>query len=1531
MKLTYKILRTIAVTVLLLAILLPAALYVALSTSSVQNYIRSRAQSELTNLLGAEVKIDHIAISPFNRVTLHGISVANPDTTDAERPNALTVRRLGAGINIWNYLAHDRIVLNYAEIIGLDAKLYRDSAGAPLNIQPIIDALAPKDKTKPPTRFDLAINTVVLRASSVSYDVGRDPAATDRFDPKHIAISALNADIQIPRLSNDTTEIDLRTLTLTERSGFKVSSLSALCNIRGGVVDLCDFALFTPTSYIGLNDQHIDTRDLNRESLASMPVDVSLTRNSHVTTADLAYFVPALAALDLDFRTVLHVDGTPDQLTLREFEMLSSNGVSVATTGYAEGLLSSEHPAYQLPRMELKADGSNAAEIINLLTPLDLRLARLLANAGTIEASLSAAGTTAEGNASLGLITSQGLVTLDSDYRLSGRTPAFSGYVAVDEFNLAGLLANVAEGPASKISDLSLSANFDVAMSKPIPDGSVQLELSSITYLGHTYTDIAADLQMQRGASTLSLISDCAGLHIDAGATLEPVDGSRALDFNIEASQVNLAHLGIAGRNPDRDLSFACSGSLIGSSIRDVEGNIDLDHLEWVNDSGSGLVLKHVGLACTRGEEADTISIDSELLTGSAVGLFDFTSIAPAVKAIIGSTMPQLAGGASTAQLAADAGANDFTYSFTLNTLDPLEPTVKIPVKILDPVRIFGAMSSTEGTLSASVDVPYLLQGKKIIEGTALSATVAAGTEDMPQSRGWLNFATNIPTKDGLMHLTANNYARDDRLDCHVGWVIDRERRFSGDLNLTAGFERDTEGNLMSRININPGSAVFNDTVWTVEPALITYAGKEITVDGFKAWRTNQAIEISGHASDSETDTITVSLDHIDLDYVFETLAIPTAMFGGNVSGKVYATRVLTPSPQAFTPGLDVKGIKYNGSVLGDAELRSNWSNESKSVLLQADITQRDGRHSYVDGAIFVFADSLDFRFKADRLPIGFLRTYMAAFATDVSGYATGDAHLWGTFKLIDMTGEIYGEDVRLTLGFTNTSYTTTDTVRLTPGRIDIQPLTIRDDYGNTATLSGWLTHKCFKSPEFKFEVTDARDLLVYDVKENPDQRWYGRVFGNGRAEVAGAPGIVDITMDMTTAGNSSFTYILSNALVAQDYTFLTFRDRDQALKDSIASKAEPANVLDVRKALKQNNGAAGSSNYRLDLRVDITPQASINLVMDPAGGDCVRAHGSGNLRMTYDAANEDLKMNGTYVVERGTYNFTLQDIIIKNFTLREGSSIAFQGDPYAAKLDIVASYQVKANISDLDQSFLEDKELNRTNVPVDALLIVKGDMRQPDITFDLDFPTLTQETNRKVRSIINTEEMMNRQIIYLLALNRFYTPEYMNATRGNEFFSVASSTLTSQFSKILGQLAENWSISPIVRSDSGDFSDVEVDVELSSQLLNNRLLLNGNFGYRDKSLNNNSFIGDFDIEYLLNPSGSWRLKAYNRYNDQNYYLKSALTTQGVGIVFKRDFDDFFSFLRHKKKPTADSIQPTPAVAPTAPVEQPDTSLIQFR
>ncbi len=714
-----------------------------------------------------------------------------------------------------------------------------------------------------------------------------------------------------------------------------------------------------------------------------------------------------------------------------------------------------------------------------------------------------------------------------------------------------------------------------------------------------------------------------------------------------------------------------------------------------------------------------------------------------------------------------------------------------------------------------------------------------------------------------------------------------------------------------------------------MNPAKITVDGpKHIVIDGLNVHRDNQFVKIDGVAAEDEDSTLVVDLRNFSLDYLFESLGIDKVMLGGDASGVFNGSALLSGNPILSTPGLNVTAISYNKVVLGDALVKSRWDGERRAVTLDAVINQSDGRQSVIDGAIFPLDESLDITFNCDHVNVGFMQPYMEAFASDITGHASGRARLWGTFKYIDLKGDVFADDLRLKVNFTNTYYTARDSVHFRPGLIDLNGITIRDAEGHTANLNGWVKHKFFKEPRFEFSLTDAHDFLAYNETPRENPVWYGKIYGTGSASVKGWPGRVDISVDMATAPRSTFTFVLSDQEVADEYSFLTFRDKGKLsaqLTDTVLLQRDTSmDLVNRLRELVDAHNTDTPSDYNISLQMRVTPDAQIVLVMDPVGGDRIRAYGSGHLRMDYGSANNDLKMYGTYTLDRGDYNFTLQDVIIKDFTIKNGSEIVFNGDPYGAQLNIQAVYALNANLSDLDESFLQDKDLNRTNVPVHALMKVNGDIRQPEITFDLEFPTLTTDIYRKVRSIISTDDMMNRQIIYLLALNRFYTPEYMTSTtKGNELVSVASSTISSQLSNMLGQISDNWNIAPTFRSDRGDFSDVEVDVALSSRLLNNRLLFNGNFGYRDNSLNANQFVGDFDLEYILDREGMWRLKAYNRYNDQNYYLRTATTTQGVGVVLKRDFDSFFSFLKafrkkNRKQPTQIPLKPGEANDSTA-------------
>lgn len=1537
MKKAYKILRTVVVSLIVLAFFIPAALYVALSLPPVQRFLCHTAETELSKLLTVPVNIDYVSISPFNRLTLHGVKVA-----DAANRDALLVHRLGAGVNLWSLLSDRRLVVDYAEIIGLDATIYRDSVGAPLNIRPIIDALSPKSDTGNPTRFDFRINTVVMRTSSLSYDVLSLPRTDSGFDPNHIAISDMRADIQLPEIRNGHFTVDIRRIAFSERSGFVLKSLTGLFRLTPDSLSVSNLTINLPNTRLAFNNQAcpIDgLRNLNRQ-WHSLPFDIHLLDGSFLSTADISPFLPALNVLNLSLDAHLHLRGTPGHIQLERLALANSD-FKLLTYGSLTGLGQSSPLEFSVPGLSVEANSSRLVDVASRFSNLPPRSRTILANLGNIRLDATAKGSSRHGDISMTLSCDAGSSAADCSYNLSpagspNRRMRLRGHLDIDRFRGDILCANLTSQIA-QLTEASATADFDItATPQKLLTASARMEIPSATFQNRQFSNLTADFQKDGSDYHAAIFINNAMLFadIDANATLTPSDKSLRLKASVR--DASPAMLGFGNASADNRLSFSANADLCGRTLDDVLGFLDIRDFRMEQPDRPDFFIPSLSLRSTHGEDADSLILTTPLADITATGTYHLTTLPKVARTIFALTLPALASPDATVSVPDDfwtrtTNVNNFSFRADIKTLEPLEPIAKIPVRIVDGAIIDGFFDGPRRRASVTLSAPYLLQGKKIIENTALQASIMPVPGQDNANSAHLDFTTTMPTKKGPMTITASSQAIDNRIDSRFRWKIRHDRDFSGNLNLTAAFSRNSDRQLVTALHVNPGRLVFNDTIWTVDPSLITLEGNRFEVDHFKAWRDRQFIALNGAVSPSAADTLTLTLDDINLDYVFETLDIPTAMFGGNATGVIYASQLLTRTPKAFTPALEVKSLTYNHALLGDAIIRSGWNNDTKAIALNVDVTQPNSRHTFVDGHISPMDESLDLTFRADSLAIGFLQPYMSAFCDDISGFASGEARLYGTFKLIDLVGDVYGEDVCLKLGITNTSYLTSDSIHFTPGRIDLDNLTIRDIYGHTARLNGFVTHKCFKEPEFNFRVSDARDMLVYDVAESPEFPWYGRVFGTGSANITGVPGTVDINVNMTTARGSAFTYILSDALSAQEYTFITFRDRDRHRKDSIAAIAAPPKaVRDIRRQLALEALQGPPSNYRLDFNIDITPQALITLVMDPVGGDRVRCHGSGMLRMVYDSANEDLRMNGTYTLDNGKYNFTLQDIIIKEFSIEEGSSIAFNGDPYAAQLNLTAKYQLKGNLSDLDESFLEDKELNRTNVPVDALLLVKGDMRQPDISFDLDFPTITEESKRKIRSIINTDEMMNRQIIYLLALNRFYTPDYMNATRGNEFMSVASSTISSQLSNILGQLSDNWAIAPNFRSDRGDFSDVEFDLALSSHLLNNRLLFNGNLGYRDKSLNNNSFIGDFDIEYLLNRSGSLRLKAYNRYNDQNYYLKSALTTQGVGIVFKRDFDNIFSFLhplRRHKKHTADTLpapqRPEPSTAPQ-PLNAPD-------
>lgn len=1490
MKKAYKIIRAILVTTVLLAVIVPATLYVVLSLPGVQNAIRTRTENLLSEKLGADVTVGDLGIMPFNRAILRDVSVVSSGDT------LLTVDRLGAGINLYELLMKRRVTVNYAEIRGFDGRLTRESPDAPLNIQPIIDALSNPNSSNPPAQFDLRINTVVIRGSKVSYDVMSEPQLDCRFDKNHISVSDFRADVNIPHLKNDGFTIDLKRLDFKERSGIEVNNLSGRFHVAADEISWSGVRLAMPGSELTLGDMSlpIDGFASIGRVLDESGATVTVERGSHVYLPDLAPFVPDLAELNntVDVAVSAGIKGDCIELPLLSASMRGGEFSVEIKDGVLTSYTIPDSARLSIPDLSIGLHTSLFDRMSNLkiLPTVRRRIP------GAVEIKGSGIFTFFNGELAAKIVVDGGTADLKTTYTRQMVSDPFTvaATLVTEHLDLGKVMDNADFG------ELNADISGEFVIGNYVHKGEAAATVNDFTFRRHTYDNLTANATIDGDYITVGmrLSDDSANILADGGGRLK--SGAEEIYATVRIDKLDLYAMNIIDGYSGYLLSGTVTAGMSGLRPDRSNASLTVDDLEFSGPDGRRLTVDSIEIVSTSASIPRQMKISSGLLNGSIEGEYTFEALPDVFSSIMARAFPVMFpdGRPDEEKISGDPG-NCFSIGFTLNETEALREFFDLPISAIYPVSIDGYVDSSRDYARLTVDAPYLRQRNKLVENTNLSVEF-----DGESAENKVYLASRFPVKQGMMDLVFNSTAKDNTVDSDLKWSIDRDRLYEGNISLTTKLVRDDDGVFGADVDIHNSQMTFNDSVWIVAPAGIKVRSEGIDVAGFKISREGQYVTIDGRASASPEDSLIVDVMDLNLDYIFESVGIDNVQLGGDATGMITATSVLSGVPRIHTDGIEVSDISYNKCVLGDATVLSHWDMDAKAVVIDGTIHQDNGGTSKVEGEIYALSDSIDIRLTADMVNMGFMEYYMSAFASDISGIGTGTARVYGSFHDIDMEGDIYVENLRLKLNFTNTYFTATDSLHITPGEIRLTDITLHDPYGHTAMLNGVLHHDFFRDPTFEFDITEAKELLVYDEspKQNPD--WYGKIFVNGGAIVTGRPGVVKIAVNVSTAAGSVFTFVLSDMEVADEYTFLTFRDKNRLLTE-VAGSDEDVNmglVNRLREMLARQQEDS-SSDYIIELLVDITPQAEIDLLMDPVAGDRIRSNGNGNMRMVYDSAENDLQIFGKYTLSKGFYNFTLQDIIIKDFIIREGSSISFTGDPLHARLDINAVYALNANLSDLDESFLQDKDLNRTNVPVHAVLKVNGDIQQPEISFDLEFPTLTSDIDRKVRSIISTEEMMNRQIIYLLALNRFYTPDYMaSTTKGNELFSVASSTLSSQLSNMLGQLSDNWAIAPNLRSDRGDFSDVEVDVALSSRLLNNRLLLNGNFGYRDKSLNSNQFIGDFDLEYLLNRAGTIRLKAYNRYNDQNYYLRTATTTQGVGVVFKRDFDSFLSFLRRMRR-----------------------------
>ena len=1436
----------------------------------VQQRLSAWVADELANLFHTEVTVGNISVGLLNRIIVQNVSV-----NDRSGKHLLSVSRLSAKYDPFELLFQKSIRIGSVQLFGLNAQLARNDRNSPANFQFIVDALAPKDTVKKTSSLDLRINTILIRRGRIAYDILSEAETPKVFNPSHIDIQNLSATLSLKTLTPDSLNVQLRRMSFDEQSGFGLKKMTLQVeagmyhtNVYGWEVQLPHSTFRMDTLAMAHARPALFAFDGETSYATRLQIDV--------TPSDFQAFVPRLAVFDDVLSLEAEINGKGYTTRCPNLHIRNENA-SLSMTARAEICRwdNADSLSVEGGISQMNIEKESIAQFYHNLTGEET-LPHALAHLGSVFLHGNIEGTAGRLTAKASLTSEAGNIQADMLMQTDAHTHhrTVSGRVASPRVDV-GTLLNDKQTWGNCAFDVELKDfNIDEGHAESYLKGNIAL----LTYKQYEYRDIALEgIYRPYSFNGAVTINDPNG-----DVRIEGYIANRyhTPDINVKAQVRNLQlhNLHLAEGYEDTSLSGNLIADLTGNSIDNVQGKIQIDSLSFLAaDTTRNYFLPHFTLAAgnTSGGEKQ-VDVHAPFIDATLQGNYSYRTLPASFMKYMQRYIPSLV--AINNEL--PDTQNNFRFDIRIDNTDILQKMFGVPLEIAMPATLKGSFDNNDSGFTLQGYLPeFYYNGMFYESGTVLCSSTV--NELRCQLR-----ANKRMKKGGMYNFAVNAHAFSDQLTTTVNWGNNTPETYSGTIKASTRFSLSEAKDYMAAyIQIHPGKVILNDTIWTIPPSVINIDKDIIEIRDFLFDHEEQHIQANGRIGKQETDSCVVDINNIDLQYVMSLIQFKAVKFSGMASGKIHLSHVLE-QPQ-IDARLNVKNFSLNDALLGQAGIKATWDNEIGGIRLKADMPESPLYFTNVDGYISPKEKGLDLHIQAGGTNLAFLQPFVKNIFTNMQGRVFGNVRLYGPFSALDLEGDAQA-NASMKINILNTTFMAkADSVRLRPGSIAFVNAQLSDPEGHTGSVTGELKHTKLKNLSYDFRFR-TRNMLVYNTeKESIDFPFYGKMYVTGNAWLRGRSNNLNVDGNVRTDAKTSFTYVTETATEATSSQFITFVDRTPH-REQESIQTNIYHHLDANEN-KTNDSPAG--DIRINLQIEATPSATMRIIMDPQAGDYIAANGNGNLQINF-YNKEDFQIFGNYTITNGIYKMSMQNIIRKDFTLQDGSVVSFNGNPKQANLNVQAVYTVNsASLNDL----VADASTSKGTVRVNCLLNLTGELTHPTLKFDLELPTVSDEDRELVRSLTSTEEQMNTQIIYLLGIGKFYTYDYANnANQTDATSSLAFSTLSGQLNNMISQVIDshNWNVGTNLSTGDKGWSDVEAEAILSGRLLNNRLIINGNFGYRDNPMRNTNFVGDFEAMWLLTPNGDFRLKGYNQTNDR-YFFKSTLTTQGIGLMYKKDFTNW--------------------------------------
>ncbi|MDR0227919.1 MAG: translocation/assembly module TamB domain-containing protein [Flavobacteriaceae bacterium] len=1350
------------------------------------------------------------------------------------------------------------------------------------------------------TPWRVGVRNFNLKNVNVAYDNENEKKLLQGVDPNHIGIKDLTVALKDFQFSPTTITGNLEQFKFVERSGFTLKEFRSYFVYAEQTAFVKGFYLETPNTKLK-SDIVLNYRDVNKlkEEIGDVSLDVNL-RDSYLGLKDAYILMPdvfkssSLAGFkNEEIRLEAKLKGTVENLVVDRFLLRGMKSTFMEVDGLIKGLPEVEKAVVNLNINSFQTTVQDIKSLAPKGTlPPSITIPSLIKLKGNVKGSMANIGS------ALQVKTSSGSMTLDArfDQRIKGKE-AYSVNAKVVDLDVGRIIQN------DSIGKISMQLNVKGTSLTPEKASAVaQFKIDKAVFNGYNYNNLLVNAEMDHGKYKLSSINKDPNLSFNIIADGQWSKNDLSLHMLADLSKIDVQQLHLV-KDPtvlsgvlDVQMSNVMPDSLVGKIVlRDMCFNMGENTFD----------LKPIAIEAEAEKDYRKLALTSELLDFSMWGDYQLTTLGDAMTNSLATYFKRedkakLLKNKERITLHKNQG---FIYELKIKDNTVIQKFLP-DLKTISTMSFMGRFDEERNFFSLIGDVPIIQYGDYELANIYIG--LQPKEDKLIYSLG-LDKVSNASIALSRLNLNGDIYDNTITYNLNIKDKDDKESYV-----IAGKVEADKTALLVS---LDPNGFKLDHQNWEVNPNnQIVLNSKGFYVKDFELNLGKSFMKVNSKEEIANS-PLKVQFNDFDIETLTKMVQKDKVLAAGSLNGELYLKDLATDF--RFITDLSITDLEVMEMPLGNLDLVVE--NKTQSQFLAKMSLQGGENKVQLQGDIDADKQTMDLNIVLDKLQMKALEGFSMDNLSEAKGYLSGDIHVNGKFDDPKILGSIDFNKIGFHVNPINADFKDiNEKIAFTSRGIEFDKFSITDSDGNLLVVDGQVLTKNYKDFVFNMDIK-ALDFKAISSTAKDNELYYGTLIFDTNIKIRGDLNKPVITGGIEIGKKTSFTVVMPQ------------EDPSIAGREGIVEFVDQESLrLAELKRLEEDFNQTALSGLDATLSIKVDKEATFTMVMDKQSGDKVVIKGNGDLVGGIDASGK-ITLTGRYEFTEGAYDLSL-NFMKRRFVVEPGSSIVWMGEPTSAMMNLTAIYETKTAPSDLLEGQLSgmsptQQNMYKQKIPFQALLMMKGELLKPEISFDIRLKDGTtsvagdviSNTKNRLDQIRTNETELNKQVFSLLLLNRFIGENPFESSAGGMSANAmarqsVSRLLSDQLNNIAGNLIAgvelNFNLDSSEDFSSGSRSNrTDLNVAVSKRLFADRLkvTVGSNFEVEGEQRQNEqatNIAGDIELEYALSKDGRYLMRVYRK-NRYEVALQGQIVETGVGFVITMSYENFkelFERSRDKKQ-----------------------------